>query len=97
MKQITGLDIQDMVRHWLAAPVYCYLGSAYGNDLKAILQHPQADHLADEQLAKLRNDIAALQALPASAVNIYAVKTPPDKIELVIEVSGRGIIYQESL
>jgi hypothetical protein len=30
-------------------------------------------------------------------VNIYAVKTPPDKIELVIEVSGRGIIYQDTL
>ena len=97
MRQITGLDIHDMVRHWMASPVYGYLGSDYGNDLKAILQRPQADHLADQQLSKLRDDVAALQGLPPSAVNIFATRTPPDIIELVIEVSGRGIVFKDTV
>ncbi len=94
MKRITGLDIQDMVRHWMASPVYGYLGSDYGNDLKAILMRPLGDSLADAQLRKLRDDILALQILPPGSVNVYAQHHAPDRVELVIEVAGHGIVFQ---
>ena len=97
MIRVTGLEIQYKVRHWMASPVYGYLGSDYGNDLKAILQRPQNNSLADEQLAKLKKDIAATQIIPASDVNIYAVHTPPDKVELVIEIAGRGVVFRDEV
>lgn len=91
MATITGNDVQSMVRHWLSTPVCGYLGSDYGQDLPALLQHPQADGEADAFLQKLRADVTVLQALPAGSVNLYSVQTAPDRLDLVIEVAGRAI------
>lgn len=88
---ISGIEIQGMVRHWLNAPVCGYLGSDYGQDLKALLHLPQADGSADEFLQKMRQDVQVLQALPPGSVNLYAVNTPPDEQELIVEVAGQGI------
>lgn len=88
METITAPDIQNMVDHWLHTPVNGYLGSDYGQDLKALLQQPQLAGLADEALAKLTNDVSVLQILPAGSTNIYGVHTQPDRLDLVIEVAG---------
>lgn len=80
-----------MVRHWLNTPVHGYLGSDYGQDAKALLQLPQSDGTPDAFLQKLRNDVPILKALPAGSVNLYGVPTPPDRLDLVIEVAGQVI------
>ena len=91
MASITGNDIHHMVRHWLNTPVGAYLGSDYGQDVKALLQQPQTDGAPDAFLQKLRSDVAVLQALPAGSINLYGVQTPPDRLDLVIEVAGQVI------
>jgi len=91
MATITGNDIQNMVRHWLNAPVGAYLGSDYGQDAKALLQLPQSDGAPETFLQKLRQDVPALQALPAGSVNLYGVQTPPDRLDLIVEVAGQAI------
>ena len=80
-----------MVRHWLNTPVGSYLGSDYGNDAKSLLQRPLSEGVADAFLAKMRQDLPVLQALPAGALNVYAVGTPPDRVDLFIEVAGAAI------
>jgi len=89
MATITGTEIHAMVEHWLRIQVNGYLGSDYGQDIKALLQLPLADGAADAFLAKMREDIPALQALPAGALNLYSVETPPDRQDLIIEIAGR--------
>jgi hypothetical protein len=91
MARITGQDIQRMVRHWLKTPTNGYLGSDYGQDAKSLLQRPHADGLADAFLQKLRTDVPIVGAMPSEDVNLYAINTPPDKTEIVIEVAGTGI------
>ena len=70
MATITGNEIQGMVGHWLKTPVNGYLGSDYGQDVKALLQQPQADGAPDAFLQKLRSDVTVLQALPAGSINL---------------------------
>ena len=89
--KIDGAEIQSMVQHWLETPVGSYLGSDYGQDAKSMLQLPLADARADEFLRKMRQDVPILQVLPAGAVNLYSMTSPPDRLELVVEVAGRAI------
>jgi hypothetical protein len=91
MEKITKADLIDMIRHWIATPVYGYLGSGYGADLKAMLQTPMSTGIADSVLAKLRVDIPLVASLPASALNIYAVDEGPDKRTIYIDVAGEMI------
>jgi hypothetical protein len=91
MATITGKDIQDMVRHWLNVPVCGYLGSGYGQDIKALLQLPHSDGAPEAFLDKMRQDIPMLAVLPPGSVNLYAVRTPPDGVELFIDVAGTAI------
>ncbi len=93
METITGTDIQQMVDHWLKTPVNGYLGSNYGQDLKALLQQPQLDGAADSVLAKLHTDVPVLQVLPAGSTNIYGVygqNNQSDRMDIVIEVAGKA-------
>ena len=92
---INGNDIQEMVSHWLHVPVNGYLGSSYGQDINSLLHRPQADGAPEALLQKLRVDVPVLQALPSGAVNLYSVQTPPDKLDLVIEVAGQAITVPE--
>lgn len=87
----TGNDVQGMVRHWLNVPIGGYLGSDYGQDIKALLQLPQADGRADAFIQKMREDVPMLNAMPAGSVNIYAVQSAPDRTDLLIEVAGQAI------
>jgi hypothetical protein len=91
MAIITGNDIQDMVRHWLNTPVCGYLGSGYGQDIKAMLQRVLDSGDAQAFLEKMRMDIPILQTLPDGALNLYAVTTAPDKTDIVIDVAGNPI------
>lgn len=91
MAQITGDDIQRMIRHWLTTPENGYLGSGYGSNVRALLQRPQ---LADQRrvdafLDKLRADVPVLQALPSGAVSIEAQPTGVDQLRIVLSVAGR--------
>lgn len=91
MATITGNDIQSMVRHWLNTPVCGYLGSDYGQDIKALLQLPHADGAPEAFLRKMRGDVFALQVLPAGSVNLYGLPSFPDRLDLVVEVAGQTI------
>lgn len=88
MQNVTGLDIQNFVGHWLKTPLNGYFGLDVGQDLKALLQSPLLDGLADEQIAKLKDDLPVLNLLPAGSVNIYGVASGIDRLDLVIEVAG---------
>jgi len=88
MSEITGTDVQGMISHWLATPTNGYLGSDYGQDTKALLQNPQASGQADEYLGKLKKDVSVLQVMPAGTVNLYGIQTPPDRLDIVLEVAG---------
>lgn len=91
MASITGNDIRHMVRHWLNTPVGAYLGSDYGQDVKALLQQPQTDGAPDAFLQKLRSDVTVLQALPTGSLNLYGVPSLPDRLDLIVEVAGQTI------
>ena len=92
---IIGNDIQSMVSHWLHTPVNGYLGSSYGQEIKSLLHLPQSDGAPEALLQKLRSDVPVLQVLPNGAINLYSVRTPPDRLDLVIEVAGRAITVPE--
>lgn len=88
---IDGSEVQGMVSHQIRTPVNGYLGSGYGQSYKDLQQNPLSDGAADAELQKLRFDVPALQILPENSVNIYSVQTPPDRLDLLIEVAGRAI------
>lgn len=89
---ITGSDIQQMIAHWLATPVGTYLGSDYGNDIRALLQNPQAAGLEQALMSKMRADVPIISALPSGAIQFYWQDVAPDKRFLVIDVSGSTLI-----
>lgn len=85
---VTSLDIQNMVGHWLQTPINGYFGLDFGQDLKALLQNPQLEGQADSQIAKLKADLPVLTVLPAGSVNIYGTHSGVDALNLFIEVAG---------
>lgn len=95
MSKITGNDIQNMVTHWIHTPENGYLGSGYGQNLKSILQKPMMDSAADEQLKKMRDDVAIVNLLPEQSANIYSLQTDPDRLDLIIEVGGTAFEVPE--
>jgi hypothetical protein len=91
MAAITGLDVQEMVRHWLQTPINAYHGSNYGCDPKSLLQNPQSIGVADAFLKKLKKDVPVLSALPANSVNLYAVPSGVDRLDIFIDVAGTAL------
>lgn len=96
MKKITPQETQKMVTHWLNTPMNGYLGSDYGQDAKSLLQRPFSDGGADNFLQKLQDDVPVLTVMPSGTVNLYSSPTPPDKLNLVIEVAGQEIKLDET-
>jgi hypothetical protein len=88
MPQINGSDVQQFIGHWLRTPVNGYLGSGYGQDIKALLQQPLATGAADTVIEKLHEDISILDSLPANSTNIYQLDNGIDRLNIVIEVAG---------
>ncbi|MBL8473711.1 MAG: hypothetical protein JNM98_18115 [Rhodocyclaceae bacterium] len=95
MAKIDVRDAKGMVQHWLNTPVCGYLGSDYGQDAKAMLQRPLMDGVPDAFLRKMQADVPVLGVLPAGSVNLYAVPSPPDRLDLVVEVFGQAITVPE--
>lgn len=89
--KLTMAEIADMVRHWLATPVYAYHGSNYGNDIKALLQQPQNSGLGDSFLQKMIEDVPALAALPAGSLNLYLEPVGKDRQRLIIDLAGTEV------
>lgn len=79
-----------MITHWLSTPANGYLGSDYGQDTKGLLQQPQSPSMADQYVSKLKQDIPLLQTLPSGAVNLYGYQTPPDKLNIMLDVAGNN-------
>lgn len=88
---LTMQDIAGMVRHWLETPVNGYLGSSYGNDLKALLQQPMNSGLGDEFLQKLITDVPVLASLPAGSLNLYLEPISKDRQRLIIDLAGTQV------
>lgn len=88
MSIITAVDLQDMIRHWLSTPTGSYLGSGYGNNAGDLIANPQSMGVADSFIKKLINDVPILQILPKGTINVYGISSPPDKMQLVLEVAG---------
>lgn len=97
MAQITGDDIQRMIRHWLMTPENGYLGSNYGSNVRALLQRPQIgdQRRVDAFLAKLRADVPVLQAMPGDALSVYAQPEGVDRLRIVLSVAGRDYDLNE--
>jgi hypothetical protein len=88
MTAISTKEIQKFVDHWLKTPTNGYLGSPYGQDLPSLLQRALSEPAADAFLDKLRADVAIFTAMPQGSVNLYGVRVPPDRLNLVIDVAG---------
>lgn len=83
---INGDLLQAMVRHWLGTPPNGYLGSGYGADVMSLLQQAMLTMNADAFIAKMREDLPIIGALPSSAVNLYFEDRGNDSKVLLIEV-----------
>ena len=86
--RITSRDIAGMVGHWLRCPPNGYLGSGYGSDVKSLLHTPMAAGLADDLIAKCRQDVPLLRAAPDGMVNIYAFDEAMDRKVIRFEIGG---------
>lgn len=88
---LSMLEVSDQVRHWLETPVEGYLGSGYGNDVKALLQQPQNSALADSFIQKLIADVPVLAGMPAGAVNVYLENIDKERQRLIIDLNGTQV------
>lgn len=96
MIKITGPELEAMVEHWLNTPVNGYMGSGYGQDIKALLQKPHSDREANALIRKLKADLAILASLSADSINIYGTPAGVDTYHIVLEVAGRRFNLSES-
>lgn len=90
MASITANDVQGMVSHWLGCRPNGYLGSGYGSGVRDLLQTPLHGGGADRLVAKLRDDVPIIAAMPADAVNVAASPAAgsPDRLDFFVEVAG---------
>jgi len=95
MIKITGPELEAMVEHWLKTPVCGYLGSGYGQDIRALLQKPQSDREANALIRKLKADLLILTSLPPDAINLYGTPDGVDSYRIVLEVAGRRFNLSE--
>lgn len=88
---LNATDLTEMTTHWLGCPVGGYLGSSYGSDIKDMLQRPMGSAFANKALAKLREDIPIIGALPASSLNIYAEQDGPERMNIAFDIAGSWV------
>lgn len=89
--KITQIEVEKMVRHWLATPVNSYLGSDYGFDKHALLFTPLTMNAADEVIAKLRRDVPVLEMFPSDSINLYSVPLSPDKLHFILGIGDMAL------
>lgn len=83
-----------MVSHWLGCPVNGYLGSGYGSEVKSLLLTPMASGLADDLIAKAREDVPLLSQAAPGAVNVYAYDKNDETKVIAFEIGGQLIEVQ---
>lgn len=84
-----------MIAHWLSTKPNTYYGSTYGNPLEDMLQKPLSSPIADAFLAKMREDIPVLAALPSGTINLYIDDDGVDVRNIYIEVAGQALSVQD--
>jgi hypothetical protein len=91
---LNASTIPDQIRHHLHTPLNAYLGSDYGTDPKSLLQRALTAGEPEAFLAKMQRDVPMLGLLAPGALNLYAAasRERPDRLDLVIEVSGQAIV-----
>ncbi|MFJ3685543.1 hypothetical protein [Pseudomonas sp. NPDC090208] len=80
-----------MIAHWLNTKPNSYYGTTYGNPLEDMLQKPLSSPIADAFLAKMREDIPVLAALPSGTINLYVTSEGVDIKNIYIEVAGQTL------
>jgi hypothetical protein len=80
-----------MVAHWLKTKPFTYLGSTYGAPTEELLQKPLSSPIADAFLAKMRDDIPVLAALPPGVINMYADSDGIERKNIYIEINGSAV------
>lgn len=80
-----------MIAHWLRTKPNTYYGTTYGNPLEDMLQKPLSSPIADAFLAKMREDIPVLDALPSGTINLYTTNEGVDIKNIYIEVAGQTL------
>lgn len=93
---LNATDLAEMTTHWLGCPVGGYLGSGYGSDIKDLLQRPLSAGLANRALAKLREDIPVIGALPSDALNIYAQREGSERLNIAFDINGSWVQLDQS-
>ena len=77
-----------MIAHWIATKPYTYYGSSYGAPTEELLQKPLSSPIADAYLAKMREDIPVLAALPMGTINMHASNDGFERKNIFIEING---------
>lgn len=80
-----------MIAHWVGTKPNSYLGSTYGSPTEDLLQKPLNSPIADSYLAKMREDIPVIAALPPGTVNMYAKNEGVDRKNIFIEIQGSSV------
>lgn len=80
-----------MVAHWIGTKPFTYLGSSYGAPTEELLQKPLSSPIADSFLAKMRDDIPVLAALPAGVISMYAENDGIDRQYIYIDIDGSAV------
>ena len=83
--------IISQISHWIYTPQNAYLGSNYGVDLYQYLQSPLTTQVADEIVAKMRQDIPALASIADDELQIFTRTKHGDTLILIISVLGLAI------
>lgn len=77
-----------MIAHWAGTRLGSYYGSTYGAPTEELLQKPLSSPIADAYLAKMREDIPVLAALPVGTINMHAANDGFERKNVYIEING---------
>lgn len=77
-----------MIAHWVGTKPNKYYGSTYGAPTEDLLQKPLSSPIADAYLAKMREDIPVIAALPPGTINMYADNDGLDRKTIYIDING---------
>lgn len=84
-----------MIAHWVGTKPNTYYGSSYGAPTEDLLQKPLSSPIADAYLAKMREDIPVLAALPPGVINMHASDDGIDRKTIFIEINGSYVSLSE--
>ena len=77
-----------MIAHWVGIRPNTYYGSTYGAPTEDLLQKPLSSPIADAYLAKMREDIPVIAALPPGTINMYTDNDGLDRKTIYIDING---------